>query len=115
MSTRHPLSHSVPNKVNQHAGCSSYTGGVRLRHIVQSACKSRRFLIDHNRVPARFVPALQVALGKLGQWLERNPHPSEATVLAFPLKYDVQLVMPRNAGGASLLRELDQITPNPKP
>lgn len=115
MSTRHPLSPSVPNKVNQHAGCSSYTGGVRLRHIVQSACKSRRFLIATGRVPARFVPALQVALGKLEQWLERNPHPGEGTVRAFPLKYDVQLVMPGNAGGASLLRELDQITQHPKP
>jgi len=86
------------------AGCSPLlAAGQRLRHIVAVAVKQRRHLMMAGKGQAADV-------GRLQQWLERNPWPSEATVRAFPLLGDLYAAMPKHDNGRKMLDEARQLT-----
>ncbi len=79
--------------------------GRRLRELVEKALKRRQFLVANGkcRVPDEL---MRMSVMRLEVWLDRNPWPSDATVLRFDLAADVDLVRPHNAEGDKLMNEL---------
>ena len=90
----------------QHGGRSLPTPGAELRSIIGKALAQRRVLLGSGR--SSHNPTIQ--MGRLQQWLERNPCPSPTTVQHFPLGEELALVMPKTKGGATLLSRARALT-----
>lgn len=80
------------------------SSGAELRVIIGKAIAMRRTIM-HARAGHRGGPELWMSLGRLQQWLERNPYPSPMTVRCFNLYPDLALVMPGTTGGRKLLAQ----------
>lgn len=68
--------------------------GAQLRALIAVAIRQRRRLLVAQVRTAAQGPRMQLAIGRLQQWLDRNPCPSAATVQAFTLATELYLVLP---------------------
>lgn len=102
----------VPEGATSGGGCAA--PGAQLRKLVAAALAQRQRALrcNYSRAPQA---GLVAPMARLQQWLATNPHPSPATVRAFPLVGDVQLVALGNAAGRKLLHQLHQLTHEPLP
>lgn len=77
--------------------------GQRLRHIVEAALRQRRHLVMKG-----LSQPMPTAMVSLTIWLERNPYPSQNTVMRFPHRDALELVMPHHKSGKAMLAEVRQ-------
>lgn len=82
------------------------------RELVQWAVSQRANIL---RLGFNKVPNVHAPLGRLRTWLERNPHPSIATMRALlnDSITDIAMVMPGNKAGHARMQRLLLITQNP--
>lgn len=86
------------------------TPGTQVRALVAWAVAQRENTLRYawNKVDA---PLVRNLMGQLRVWLERNPHPSAATLKDWWAKEHatVRYVMPGTAAGRQRLQQLEQL------
>lgn len=104
-----PPNHTAGTDTTTTGQAATFSPGPTLRKLVAAALAQRQRALraGYSRAPQA---GLVGPMARLQQWLATNPHPSPATVRAFPLVGDVQVVALGNAAGRKLLEALAAIT-----